>query len=92
MPKIPTFTTQARPTAEVGSVKSNLQIPLSQTVAGALSPVTDFVVKKAVQANDTQNRTEALRLGNEFTRKLNTLEDTIANEILLQSEDHIFCY
>ena len=64
MPKIPTFTSQARPTAQVGSVKSNLQIPLSQTVAGALSPVTDFVVKKAVQANDTQNRTEALRLGN----------------------------
>ena len=39
-----------------------------------------MVVKKAVQENDTQNRTEALRLGNEFTRKLNTLEDTIAND------------
>jgi hypothetical protein len=35
MPKIPTFTTEARPTAEVGSVTSNLQIPLN-TVAGAL--------------------------------------------------------
>ena len=80
MPKIPTFTSQARPTAEVGSVKSNLQIPLSQTVAGALSPLTDFVVKQAVQANDTQNRTEALRLGNEFTRDLNTLEDKITND------------
>ena len=80
MPKIPTFTSEARPTAEIGSVKSNLQIPLSQTLAGALSPVTDFVVKKAVQTNDTQNRTEALRLGNEFTRDLNTLEDKIAND------------
>nr|BAR39671.1 lysozyme-like protein [uncultured Mediterranean phage uvMED] len=83
MPKIPTFTSQARPTAQVGSVKSNLQIPLSQTVAGALSPVTDFVVKKAVQANDTQNRTEALRLGNEFTRELQTVEDYIANDSVL---------
>jgi len=83
MPKIPTFTSEARPTAQVGSVKSNLQVPLSQTVAGALSPITDFVVKKAVQANDTQNRTEALRLGNEFTRELQTVEDYIANDSVL---------
>ncbi len=83
MPKIPTFTSEARPTAQVGSVKSNLQVPLSQTVANALSPVTDFVVKKAVQANDTQNRTEALRLGNEFTRELQTVEDYIANDSVL---------
>ena len=83
MPKIPTFTSEARPTAQVGSVKSNLQIPLSQTVAGALSPLTDFVVKKAVQANDTQNRTEALRLGNEFTRELQTVEDNIQNDSVL---------
>ena len=83
MPKIPTFTSEARPTAQVGSAKSNLQIPLSQTVANALSPVTDFVVKKAVQANDTQNRTEALRLGNEFTRELQTVEDYIANDSVL---------
>jgi len=83
VPKIPTFTSEARPTAQVGSVKSNLQVPLSQTVANALSPVTDFVVKKAVQANDTQNRTEALRLGNEFTRELQTVEDYIANDSVL---------
>ena len=70
MPKIPTFTSEARPTAQVESVKSNLQIPLSQTVANAISPITDYVVKKAVQTNDTQNRTEALRLGNEFTKEL----------------------
>jgi hypothetical protein len=80
MPKIPTFTSQARPTAEVGSVKANLQVPLSQTVAGALSPLTDMVVKKSVQANDTQNRTEALRLGNEFIRESNTVEDEVVND------------
>ena len=80
MPQIPTFTSQARPTAEVGSVQTNLQVPLSQTVAGALSPLTDMVVKKAVQANDTQNRTEALRLGNEFIRESNTVEDEVIND------------
>ena len=83
MPKIPTFTSEARPTAQVGSAKSNLQIPLSQTVANALSPVTDFVVKKAVQANDTQNRTEALTLENDFIRDMQTVNETIANDSVL---------
>ena len=83
MPKIPTFTSEARPTAQVGSVKSNLQIPLSQTVANALSPVTDFVVKKAVETNDTQNRTEALTLENDFIRDMQTVNETIANDSVL---------
>ena len=83
MPKIPTFTSEARPTAQVGSVKANLQIPLSQTITQAVSPLTDFVVKKAVQENDTQNRTEALRLGNEFTRGIQTIEDTINTDSVL---------
>jgi len=30
MPKIPTFTATGRPTTEVGSVRSNIQIPLTQ--------------------------------------------------------------
>ena len=80
MPQIPTFTSQARPTAEVGSVKANLKVPLSQTVAGALSPLTDMVVKKAVQANDTQNRTEALTLENKFIVDMQKVNETIAND------------
>ena len=83
MPKIPTFTSEARPTAQVGSVKSNLQIPLSQTITQAISPVTDFVVKQAVQANDTQNRTEALTLENDFIRDMQTVNETIANDSVL---------
>ena len=39
-----------------------------------------MVINNKIKQNDTQNRTEALRLGNEFTRKVNTLEDTIAND------------
>ena len=79
MPKIPTFKAQGSITQLAGTTNAP-QIGLDQTLGNALSPVTDMVVKKAVQENDTQNRTEALRLGNEFTRKLNTLEDTIAND------------
>lgn len=79
MPKIPTFKAQGSITQLAGTTNAP-QIGLDQTIGNALSPVTDMVIKKAVQENDTQNRTEALRLGNEFTRKLNTLEDTIAND------------
>lgn len=50
MPKIPTFTSEARPTAEAASVVSNIKIPLNQTVAGALRPLgkaaEDYYVKK----------------------------------------------
>jgi len=79
MPKIPTFKAEGSITQLAGTTNAP-QIGLDQTLGNALSPLTDMVVKKAVQENDTQNRTEALRLGNEFTRKLNTLEDTIAND------------
>jgi len=83
MPKIPTFTSEARPTAEVGSAKSNLQIPLSQTFANAISPLTDYVVKKAVETNDTQNRAEALRLENDYIREIQQVNDYINNDSVL---------
>tara|TARA_R110000823_G_scaffold149751_1_gene280528 strand:+ start:119 stop:2332 length:2214 start_codon:yes stop_codon:yes gene_type:complete len=80
MPKIPIFQTQARPTAEIGSIKSNIQIPLSNTIGSALEPLTDFIVKKAVQENDTQNRTEALKLENEFIMEMQKVNETIVND------------
>ena len=79
MPKIPTFKTQGSITQLVGTTNAP-QMGLDQTLATALSPLTDMVIDNKIKQNDTQNRTEALRLGNEFTRKLNTLEDTIAND------------
>ena len=50
MPKIPTFTAQARPTAEAAGVTSNIRIPFTETVAGALRPLgkaaEDYYVKE----------------------------------------------
>lgn len=50
MPKIPTFTSEARPTAQAASVISNIQIPLNETVAGALRPLgkaaEDYYIKE----------------------------------------------
>ena len=80
MPQIPTFTSQARPTAEVGSVKSNLQVPLTQTLAGALQPVTDYVVEKQIAENDLQNKTQALTLSNEYQMAMQSVDQTIGQD------------
>ena len=79
MPKIPTF--QARGSIEqLQGTTTNIQMGLNNTLASALAPVTEIVVNNKIKQNDTQNRTEALRLGNEFTRKMITIEETIAND------------
>ena len=80
MPQIPTFRSQARPTAEVGSVKSNLQVPLTQTLAGALQPVTDYVVEKQIVENDLQNKTQALTLSNEYQMAMQSVDETIGQD------------
>lgn len=79
MPKIPTFTTQARPTAEVGSIRSNLQVPLSETLTGALQPITDYIVEKQIQENDISNKTEALKLENEYNISMQKVMQDIIN-------------
>ena len=79
MPKIPTFTAKGS-IEQLAGTTSNIQMGLNNTLANALAPVTQMVVNNKIKQNDTQNRTEALRLGNEFTRKVNTLEETIAND------------
>jgi hypothetical protein len=52
MPKIPTFTTQARPTAEVGSIKSNIKLDPTKTMAGALSTVAGSVQDYYIKQRD----------------------------------------
>jgi len=71
MPKIPTFTAEGSPTAEVGAVKSNIQIPLSQTIGTALAPVTKAIVDYKVKEKGIENKTEALELENKSVLELN---------------------
>jgi len=79
MPKIPTFTAQGS-IEQLAGTTTNIQMNLNNNLASALAPVTKTIVNEKIKQNDTQNRTEALRLGNEFTRELQTIEDTIAND------------
>ena len=70
---------EARPTAEVSSVQSNLQIPLD-TVAGALKPLTDAVVKYKTAEQNASNKTEALELENQAVIKLNDVSQEISTK------------
>jgi hypothetical protein len=62
MPKIPTFTATGRPTAEVGAVKSNIQIPLTQTIGTALAPVTKAVTDYAIKQRENEEKLEAKKI------------------------------
>ena len=43
MPKIPTFTARGRPTAEVGSLKSNIKIDPRSSMAASLLPAAQAI-------------------------------------------------
>lgn len=62
MPKIPTFTSQARPTAEVAGVKSNIQIDPTKTMGAALSTVAGVAQEYYIKQKDIANKTEAGKL------------------------------
>ena len=65
MPKIPTF--EARGSIEqLSGTTSNIQMGLNNTLASALAPVTKAIVEHKIKENDVQNRTEALKLKNEY--------------------------
>jgi len=59
MPKIPTFTTQARPTAEVGSITSNIKLDPTKTMAGALSVAAGSIQDYYIKQRDNVEKLEA---------------------------------
>jgi len=62
MPKIPTFTSQVAPTAEVGAVKSNIQISPKSSLAGALLPAANAVTQFYVKEKEISNKVEGGKL------------------------------
>tara|TARA_R110000796_G_scaffold17028_1_gene52630 strand:+ start:504 stop:2678 length:2175 start_codon:yes stop_codon:yes gene_type:complete len=87
MPKIPTFTTQARPNAEAPSIQSRTQIPLSQTLGTALAPITKAVAQHAVNEKNLENKSEALSLENKALLELTDVFDEAAR---LDNKDQAF--
>ncbi len=72
MPKIPTF--QAEGSIEqLQGTTTNIQMGLNQTIGSALKPATDALVKFKIKENDLQNKTEALKLENNFINEMQSV-------------------
>ena len=58
MPKIPTFTSTATPTAEVGAVKSNIQVSPNASLAAALAPAAKEIENYYIKEKQISNQVE----------------------------------
>ena len=87
MPKIPKFISEARITEQAASVKSNVQIPLSQTIGTALAPVTKAVVEHGIKEKNLENKSETLKLENQSIMELN---DVIERASRLNNKDQAY--
>jgi len=67
MPKIPTFTSQARPTAEAASVVSNIKVNVNETVAGALRPLGKFAEDYYIKEKQIETKVQAGELNADAT-------------------------
>lgn len=59
MPKIPTFTAQGRPTTEVGSIRSNIKLDPTRTIASALLPAAKAIDDYHIKQRDNNEKLEA---------------------------------
>ena len=67
MPKIPTFTATARPTAEAASVVSNIKVNVNQSVAAALRPLGKAAEDYYVKEKEIETKVKAGELGADAT-------------------------
>jgi hypothetical protein len=82
MPKIPTFTAKGS-IEQLAGTTSNIQMGLNNTLAGALAPVTEAVVNFKIKENEVQNKTEALKLKNDYLSETSNIGDQINQDKIL---------
>ena len=56
MPRIPTFTSTAKPTTDVGGIKSGIQISPSSTIAAKLLPSANELTNYAIKKRDNEEK------------------------------------
>ena len=54
MPKIPTFTSTAKPTTDVGGVRTGIQVSPTATVAASLLPGANQLTNYAIKKRDNE--------------------------------------
>lgn len=79
MPKIPTFTSTAKPTTQVGSVTSNLKLSPTQTMASALLPAAQAIDSFYVKQRDNNEKLEAKQKFYEMKVESDKIQKSQAN-------------
>ena len=84
MPKIPTFTAKGRPTAEVGSIQSNIKIDPRSSMAASLLPTVNEITNYAIKKRDNEEKLIAkktvLELKAESDKIIESQKDNISEE------------
>ena len=79
MPKIPTFTSTAKPTTQVKSVASNLKLSPTQTMASALLPAAQAIDSFYVKQRDNNEKLEAKQKFYEMKAESDKIQKSQAN-------------
>ena len=84
MPTIPTFTARGRPTTEVGSIRSDIKIDPTKSMAAALAPIgkaaQDFYIKKRNIEEKLIADKALLELKSEADKIIYSQKDNISEE------------
>jgi len=84
MPRIPTFTSTAKPTTDVGGIKSGIQISPSSTIAAKLLPganeLTNYVIKKRDNEEKLIAKKTVLELKAESDKIIQSQKDNISED------------
>jgi hypothetical protein len=79
MPKIPTFTSKARPTEEVGSIQSNIKIDPTRTMGAGLSTIAGVAQDYYIKQRDNVEKLEAKKKFYEMKAEENRVVEKLKN-------------
>ena len=80
MPKIPTFAARGRPTAEVGSIKSNIKLDPTKTMAAAILPATQAIEEYYIKQRNLEEKTEANKKFFEIQNKVEETQEKVSKD------------
>ena len=80
MPKIPTFAAKGRPTAEVGSIKSNIKLDPTKTMAAAILPATQAIEEYYIKQRNLEEKTEANKKFFEIQNKVEETQEKVSKD------------
>ena len=84
MPRIPTFTSTAKPTTDVGGIRSGIQISPSSTIAAKLLPSANELTNYAIKKRDNEEKLIAkkavLELKAESDKIIQSQKDNISED------------